>query len=63
MKFAMYQIMGIENQHCSFCLKKKKEIEYLDAHNDEGTIVFAFQVCKDCAKDIKESVNNLFEEK
>ena len=38
MKFAMYQIMRIENKRCSFCLKKKKEIEYLDAHNDEGTI-------------------------
>lgn len=63
MIFSMTHIINsnVKNTHCVFCFKET-ETEYMDAHNNEGCIVFAIQICKDCAKDLKRGINTLFDE-
>ena len=52
---------NVKKTHCMFCFKET-ETEYMDAHNNEGCMVFAIQICKNCAKDLKRGINTLFDE-
>ena len=61
MIFGMNHIIGCKDTHCSFCFRKT-DVEYIDFHNDDGCIVFAIHVCKDCAKDLKNGIADLFKE-
>ena len=61
MIFGMNHIIGNTDKYCCFC-HTKTDVEYVDAHNDDGCIVFAFFVCKDCAKDLKKGIADLFKE-
>lgn len=63
MDFKMTHIINgtVKEEHCIFCFKKT-ETEYMDAHNNDGCMVFAINICKDCAKELKEGINTLFAE-
>lgn len=63
MIFNMTHIINcnVKKTHCMFCFKET-ETEYIDAHNNEGCMIFAIQICKDCAKDLKRGINTLFDE-
>ena len=61
MIFGINHITDCKNAHCSFCFKKTKT-EYMDFYNDDGCIVLAFHICKNCAKDLKKEIADLFKE-
>lgn len=43
----MNHVIGCKDNHCCFCFRKT-DVEYIDFHNDDGYIVFAIHVCKNC---------------
>lgn len=62
MTFGMTHIInGNKKNRCMFCFKET-ETEYMDAHNNDGCMILAINVCKDCAKELKEGINTLFAE-
>ena len=55
------KLLNVKTPIVVFCFRKT-DVEYIDFNNDDGCTVFAIHVCKDCAKDLKKGIADLFKE-